>query len=94
MTGTIDVLSSGYHEYRPWTEAEKAAFKATMEAIVRVEIAPLVVADLNARIEKGTQQYGEPLTSHNGRDALWDAYEEPLDLCLYLRQAIAERQQP
>lgn len=57
----------------------------------RIEVLPLVQSDLHARIAKGTAQYGEPLTTHNGRDALWDAYEEALDLCLYLRQAIAER---
>lgn len=57
----------------------------------RVQILPLVEADMRARIEKGGAEYGEPLTSHNGRDALWDAYEEALDLAMYLRQAIAER---
>lgn len=57
----------------------------------RVEVLPLVSADLEARIAKGSKEYGEPLTTRNGRDALWDAYEEAMDLCLYLRQAIAER---
>jgi hypothetical protein len=37
------------------------------------------------------RQYGERLAAHNGRDALQDAYEEALDLALYLRQALAER---
>ena len=58
----------------------------------RREVLPLVLADLQARIAKGERDYGEPLTTHNGRDALWDAYEEALDLCLYLRQAIDERE--
>jgi len=31
------------------------------------------------------------LVPHNGRDALRDAYEEALDLCQYLRQALYER---
>jgi len=57
----------------------------------RVEVAPLVHGDIQRRIAKGTAQYGEPLTTENGRDALWDAYEEAIDLCLYLRQAIEER---
>lgn len=57
----------------------------------RVEIMPLVMADIEDRVAKGTKEYGEALTSHNGRDALWDAYEETLDLAMYLRQAIAER---
>lgn len=55
------------------------------------KVLPLVEADLRARVEKGTREYGEPLTTHNGRDALQDAYEEALDMSMYLRQAIAER---
>lgn len=56
-----------------------------------VEIAPLVHGDIDARVERGRQTYGGPLRSHNGRDALWEAYEEALDLAIYLRQAIEER---
>ena len=58
----------------------------------RSEVLPMVEADLRAMIAKGVAEYDEPLTTHNGRDALWDAYEEALDLALYLRQAIAERE--
>lgn len=50
-----------------------------------------IVEDLGARERKGLETYGERLVPHNGRDALWDAYEEALDLCMYLRQAITER---
>jgi len=57
----------------------------------RIEVLPLVQADLAARIAKGATEYGEPLTTHNGRDALQDAYEEALDLCVYLKQAILEK---
>ena len=39
----------------------------------------------------GEAEYGERLKPHNGRDALLDAYQEALDLAMYLRQAIAER---
>ena len=39
----------------------------------------------------GRMRYGTPLQPHNGRDALADAYQEALDLCAYLRQAIFER---
>lgn len=44
-----------------------------------------------ARVRKGEAQYGEPLTTHNGRDALLDAYEEAMDLALYLKKALMER---
>lgn len=55
------------------------------------EILPLVVADLEARRAKGIQTYGTPLRAHNGRDPLWDLYEELLDAACYARQAIMER---
>lgn len=55
------------------------------------EITPLVIADLEARSRIGAEKYGEPLTAHNGRDPLVDAYQEALDLVQYLRQAIEER---
>ena len=36
-------------------------------------------------------EHGTPLQAHNGRDPLVDAYQEALDLAVYLRQAIEER---
>jgi len=51
----------------------------------------LVVEDMNQRNIIGTEKYGTPLQPHNGRDALVDAYKEALDLVVYLRQAIYER---
>ncbi len=51
----------------------------------------LVVEDMTARDQLGRRRYGVPLQTHNGRDALIDAYQEALDLCVYLRQAIEER---
>lgn len=52
----------------------------------------LVAADLAERKSFGTRKYGTPLQAHNGRDALLDAYEEALDLCVYLKQAMVERE--
>lgn len=51
----------------------------------------LVIADMHERDQVGRFRYGTPLQAHNGRDALQDAYEEALDLAVYLRQAIEER---
>lgn len=56
-----------------------------------VNVIDLVMADLAARAEVGRAKYGTLLQTHNGRDALMDCYQEALDLCMYLRQAIAER---
>ena len=52
----------------------------------------MVLADLTNRALEGKEKYGEPLKAHNGRNALWDAYQEALDLAMYLRQLIQEQQ--
>lgn len=54
-------------------------------------IQDLVIADVHARKAQGLAKYGTLLKPFNGRDALVDAYQEALDLCQYLRQAIFER---
>ncbi len=51
----------------------------------------LVIKDMKARDNFGFKRYGMRLQPHNGRDVLQDAYEEALDLAVYLRQAIYER---
>jgi hypothetical protein len=58
-----------------------------------VDICPLVIEDLEARKKMGFRKYGTLLQADNGRDALMDAYQEALDLVMYLRQAIEERNQ-
>jgi hypothetical protein len=50
----------------------------------------LVIEDMEQRERVGMVRYGTPLQVHNGRDALVDAYQEALDLAVYLRQAIEE----
>jgi hypothetical protein len=51
----------------------------------------IVINDMVERGIMGVKKYGTPLQPFNGRDALIDAYQEALDLCVYLRQAIFER---
>lgn len=51
----------------------------------------LVIADMRERDNVGRRRYGTPLRANNGRDALIDAYQEILDLAVYLRQEIEER---
>jgi hypothetical protein len=51
----------------------------------------LVFEDMRKRDEMGVRKYGMHLRAFNGRDALWDAYQEALDLVVYLRQVIHER---
>ena len=55
------------------------------------KVAEFVLADIQERVEAGHKKYGCYLQTHNGRDPLWDAYQEAIDLVMYLRQAILER---
>jgi hypothetical protein len=52
----------------------------------------MVQADLDARLELGIRRYGQPLQPFNGRDSLRDAYEEALDLVVYLRTLLYEQE--
>ena len=54
----------------------------------------LLLRDMRERDAFGRAKYGTPLQAWNGRDALVDAYQEALDLCVYLRQQLAERAAP
>jgi hypothetical protein len=55
------------------------------------DIQGIVINDLTYRYELGKKRYGTGLQAHNGRDMLQDAYEEALDLAVYLRGAMYER---
>lgn len=51
----------------------------------------LVMRDMGDRDTLGAIRYKTRLQPHNGRDFLVDAYQEALDLCVYLRGVIYER---
>lgn len=55
-----------------------------------VGIPPSLISDMQSRDEFGRKKYGTPLQPHKGRDAIQDAYQEALDLCVYTKQAIME----
>ncbi len=57
----------------------------------RIPVWDLVLIDMKERNLQGIQRYGTALQAFNGRDALTDAYQEALDMVVYLRQAIEER---
>jgi hypothetical protein len=50
----------------------------------------LVLKDIEERDRNGLSKYGVRLQAFNGRRPLIDAYQEALDLVVYLRQAIYE----
>lgn len=49
-----------------------------------------VAEDLERRAEVGTKKYGTRLKTNNGRNPLFDAYQEALDLLNYVVQARLE----
>lgn len=51
----------------------------------------LVKKDIEDRNQSGIKKYGTALQAFNGRNSLIDAYQEALDLVVYLRQAIEEK---
>ena len=51
----------------------------------------LVSEDVQARKRLGQKRYGTALQPFNGRDSVRDAYEEVLDLGVYLRTLQAEQ---
>ena len=52
----------------------------------------LVIEDIKERDKIGQEKYGTRLQPFNGRDSLRDAYQEALDLVVYLRQKIYEEE--
>lgn len=54
-------------------------------------IQDMVIADVEQRKQVGLERYGTLLQPNNGRDMLRDAYEEAIDLAVYLRGCLAER---
>jgi hypothetical protein len=51
----------------------------------------LVMQDMADRKRLGLERYGTILQASNGRDHLIDAYQEALDLAVYLKAEIQKR---
>lgn len=89
-----EVTQENRHEqiFEPFVSVEDAATaKQPAPKGSGNPILGMVLADLTNRALGGKEKYGEPLLAHNGRNPLWDAYQEALDLAMYLRQAIEEQ---
>lgn len=53
----------------------------------------MVIEDMKERDSVGEERYGTRLQKFNGRNSAVDAYQEGLDLVVYLRQLIEERKE-
>lgn len=83
----------------PWWNPDKPSRlgrEGDTQPMPKASYAPIahrmVQDDLERRLEVGIQRYGQPLQAFNGRNSLRDAYEEVLDLAVYLRNAIYEQE--
>ena len=54
-------------------------------------VLPLVLTDLKDRAAEGKKKYDNSYRVYTRDDPLWEAYEEALDLVMYLRAAIEQR---
>ncbi len=91
----MDALMAGPGRI-PITVPERAGREGDSQPLPTASSTPvmhkLVQQDLEERLKVGIRRYGQPLQAFNGRNALRDAYEEVLDLAVYLRQAIYEQE--
>lgn len=55
------------------------------------DVQQALINAISERRAYGISKYGQPLETHNGRDALRDAWEEVIDLAAYLTQLRLER---
>lgn len=83
----------GAGEYAPFDSwAHKVEEQPKPKANSLPAVWDLVIEDMKRRDGVGRERYGVPLQPFNGRDTLRDAYEEALDLAVYLRALIYERE--
>ena len=97
---TDHIRGSARWPYRPDEKAPFAVIEPTKQRdgdqplpVVNdhQDIQTRVIEDIKARREVGIKRYGTALQPHNGRDSLQDAYEEAMDLTMYLKQMLVER---
>lgn len=75
---------------KPWTSLTDPQ-PAPLRTAVGEDVWLLVLKDMEERRRTGIEKYGVPVRADNGRDHLIDAYQEALDLCVYLRAEIERR---
>ncbi len=87
-----EASKKAYEELKPLREdVNPATSKEPTPKGSGTDIVDLVKDDIEARAVVGEQSYGERLKAFNGRSGLTDAYQEVVDLTVYLRQVLEER---
>lgn len=54
------------------------------------EVQQALIDAIASRRDLGIRKYGQPVMTHNGRNPLRDAWEEAIDLVVYLTQMMLE----
>lgn len=75
----------------PPTEGTVAVWPAAISYAENQNYPPGMIADMRQRDAFGRAKYGTTLMTENGRDPIVDGYQECLDLCVYMTQAVLER---
>ncbi len=89
-TGSM-ILGPNKASDAPWLRKHADTHAQPVPTGSGLSVTDAVVEDLTFRREQGTKKYGTELLTDNGRDALVDAYQEALDLVVYLKQTLMER---
>jgi hypothetical protein len=90
----IDMPSGNHSDLENVNIPERANREGDSQGLPTVNdgkfIQDLVIEDINERIQVGIKRYGTGLQAFNGRKSLLDAYEETMDLLMYLKQRLVE----
>lgn len=82
-------MSGGMEEMRDWEEAEKLRWRNETDRSKSTW--NQVILDIRKREQTGVLRYGKYLTGHTTEDVLNHAYNEALDLVVYLRTELIKR---
>lgn len=90
---TMKHFSTMDDEPRPEREGREGDTQPMPKAVEGPIMHEVVIKALEDRLAVGVKRYGQPLRAFNGRDAAQDAFEEVLDLSVYLAQMRIEMQE-
>jgi hypothetical protein len=86
-----DVATKPQPDPTPPVTPQVAVWDLVINDAIALGVDARVVSDMRARDAFGAEKYKTRLMPGNGRSFLADAYQEALDLVVYLRGELAER---
>ena len=70
----------------PFNRGEKVLDLVLADVAQHSPLERQIAKDLEERAEHGLWKYGQYLRTQDGRPPLWDAYQEALDLLMYVKK--------